>query len=52
MAWTDPPAAPSASVALINDLDLRVTHPDGKATVGKGRWRDERSLSEVEVWLQ
>ena len=27
--WADPPAMPNASVALINDLDLSVTGPDG-----------------------
>lgn len=27
--WNDPPASPSASVALINDLDLTVTSPAG-----------------------
>ena len=29
LAWTDPPAMPVAGIALINDLDLVVTAPDG-----------------------
>jgi hypothetical protein len=29
LAWTDPPAQPVAELALVNDLDLRLTAPDG-----------------------
>lgn len=29
LVWTDPPALPSANPALVNDLDLKVTAPDG-----------------------
>jgi len=29
LAWTDPAAAPGARLALVNDLDLEVTGPDG-----------------------
>jgi len=29
LAWDDVPAAPNAAVALVNDLDLEVTGPDG-----------------------
>ncbi len=29
LAWTDPAAAPGARSALVNDLDLEVTGPDG-----------------------
>ena len=29
LAWTDPPALPGAGHALVNDLDLEVTGPDG-----------------------
>jgi hypothetical protein len=32
LAWTDPPAMPFANPALINDLDLKVTAPDGVTT--------------------
>jgi subtilisin family serine protease len=34
LAWTDPPAAPGAAKALVNDLDLTVTSPDGKTYQG------------------
>ncbi|MHC5110736.1 MAG: S8 family serine peptidase [Planctomycetota bacterium] len=30
LAWDDPPAAPLAEFALVNDLDLRVTDPTGQ----------------------
>lgn len=29
LAWDDPPAKPNAAKALLNDLDLKVTAPDG-----------------------
>ncbi len=29
LAWNDPPAAPNAPKALVNDLDLKVVAPDG-----------------------
>ncbi len=34
LAWTDPPASLSASVALVNDLDLVVTGPGGATYYG------------------
>ncbi len=34
LAWTDPPAAPGAARALVNDLDLKVIAPDGTAHLG------------------
>jgi hypothetical protein len=34
LAWTDAPGAPGASPALVNDLDLRVTAPDGTVYLG------------------
>jgi subtilisin family serine protease len=34
LAWTDPPAAPGAAGALVNDLDLRVIAPDGAEYLG------------------
>ncbi len=36
LVWTDPPASLSASVQLINDLDLVVTGPDGTLYYGNG----------------
>ncbi len=29
LAWTDPPASPSAAITLVNDLDLVLTSPTG-----------------------
>jgi len=34
LAWSDPPAAPGAAVALINDLDLEVEAPNGDVYLG------------------
>jgi subtilisin family serine protease len=34
IVWTDPPATPTAGRALVNDLNLRVTAPDGTVTYG------------------
>jgi subtilisin family serine protease len=34
LAWTDFPASPTAAKALVNDLDLTVTGPDGKPVSG------------------
>lgn len=34
IVWTDPPATPVAFNALVNDLNLRVTAPDGQVTFG------------------
>lgn len=40
LAWTDPPALPTAAVALVNDLDLEAVAPDG--TIYRGnQWGDE-----------
>jgi serine protease AprX len=41
LAWTDYPASASAARALVNDLDLRVTAPDGTTYAGNafaGGW--------------
>ncbi|MDH7570418.1 MAG: S8 family serine peptidase, partial [Armatimonadota bacterium] len=34
LVWTDPPGTPFAGVALVNNLDLRVTDPSGNVTFG------------------
>jgi len=34
IAWSDSPGAPGAGIALVNDLDLVVTAPDGGVYVG------------------
>lgn len=34
LAWTDPAALPGAGKALVNDLDLKVTAPDGSIYFG------------------
>ncbi len=34
LAWTDPPASPGATTALVNNLDLVVTGPNGKKYFG------------------
>jgi len=34
LAWTDPEAVPGAAAALVNDLDLTVTGPDGEVCFG------------------
>jgi subtilisin family serine protease len=31
LVWTDPPGAPNAARALVNDLDLRLVDPSGRA---------------------
>ena len=36
LVWTDPPASLSAAKQLVNDLDLRVTAPDGTVLYGNG----------------
>ena len=36
LVWTDYPADPAAAKTLVNDLDLAVTGPDGKALLGNG----------------
>ncbi len=36
LSWTDAPALAGASVALVNDLDLRVVGPDGSVWIGNG----------------
>lgn len=50
LVWTDYPGATSASVQLVNDLDLTVTGPGGGTTSGNGT-TDRRNNVE-EVWLQ
>ena len=34
LVWTDYPASPSATVSLVNDLDLRLVAPDGSSYWG------------------
>lgn len=36
LAWTDYPASSGASIALVNDLDLRITAPSGAIYNGNG----------------
>jgi hypothetical protein len=59
LAWTDVPAVAGAQIALVNDLDLTVTAPDGTAFLGNvfsagrsapGGTRDARNNVE-NVWL-
>lgn len=38
LAWTDPEASPGAVAALVNDLDLTVTGPDGKVYFGNDKF--------------
>ncbi|MBW3622433.1 MAG: S8 family serine peptidase [Armatimonadetes bacterium] len=45
LAWSDYPGVPSAAKALVNDLDLVVTGPDGKVLRGNGA---EDRLNNVE----
>ncbi len=45
LVWSDPKAAPSASVALINNLDLEVTDPTGK--VFRGNVNFQNAFSQV-----
>ncbi len=47
LSWTDPPASPAALIALVNDLDLTVTGPDGRIFRGNqfvDGWSDSYSL--------
>lgn len=37
LTWTDPPAPPGAAKALVNDLDLVVTGPDGRTYLGNDK---------------
>ncbi|HBY95706.1 MAG TPA: hypothetical protein DEP84_17430 [Chloroflexi bacterium] len=49
LAWTDVPAETIAAVALVNDLDLEVTAPDGTIFYGNGASnmvRDRRNVIE------
>jgi uncharacterized repeat protein (TIGR01451 family) len=43
LAWTDPPASLSASVDLVNDLDLVVTGPDNTTYYGNSLNADRRN---------
>jgi subtilisin family serine protease len=57
LAWTDTAAAPGAAVAIVNDLDLELTSPDGNRYRGNqfyNGWSranppnwDERNVEEV-----
>jgi hypothetical protein len=57
LAWTDTAAAPEAAIALVNDLDLELTSPDGNRYRGNqfyAGWSasnppnwDERNVEEV-----
>jgi serine protease AprX len=42
LVWTDPPAAPLASKTLVNDLDLKLTGPDGRVYWGNGKTSADR----------
>jgi hypothetical protein len=44
VVWTDPPGAPGANPALVNDLDLEVVAPDGTTFLGN-QFKDGRSIS-------
>jgi len=57
LAWTDTAAAPQAAIAIVNDLDLELTSPDGNRYHGNqfyngwsaanpSNW-DERNVEEV-----
>lgn len=48
LVWSDAPGAPEAARALVNDLDLLVIAPDGRALKGNGR-EDRRNNVEVVV---
>jgi hypothetical protein len=43
LAWSDPPASLSASVQLVNDLDLVVTGPDGSTYHGNSVTSGDRT---------
>jgi subtilisin family serine protease len=57
LAWTDTAAAPGAAIAIVNDLDLELSGPDGNRYRGNqfyNGWswvnapnRDERNVEEV-----
>ncbi|MDI6711419.1 MAG: S-layer homology domain-containing protein [Bacillota bacterium] len=54
LAWTDPPAAPGAARALVNDLDLVVTGPGGRTwrgndTENRGRRDDVNNVERVRI---
>ena len=52
LTWTDPPASPNALTALVNDLDLTITGPDGKVFRGnqfKNGWSDPFSTDRDEL---
>jgi subtilisin family serine protease len=52
LAWTDPPIAPGAARALVNDLDLQVIGPDGREYLGndfrnRGNRDDRNNVEQV-----
>ncbi len=49
LCWTDPPAAPEASVALVDDLDLTVRAPDGQVFTGNGTVDRRNPVEGVQV---
>lgn len=54
LAWTDPPAEPGCTQALVNDLDLVVKTPDGKVFYGNhflGKNTPDRTNNAEQVYL-
>lgn len=55
LAWTDPPAPPGASPALVNDLDLVVVAPDGREYLGNdpaGSGKPDRLNNVEQVYIK
>ncbi|HWU44868.1 MAG TPA: PPC domain-containing protein, partial [Bdellovibrio sp.] len=44
LVWTDAPASANAAVALVNDLDLQLTFPDGRVLSSEDHVNNQESL--------
>ncbi len=52
LVWTDPPASTSAAIQLVNNLDLKVTAPDGTVYWGnygleEGKWSQSHGNADI-----
>jgi hypothetical protein len=49
LAWSDYPGSPTAAKALVNDLNLVVTGPDGSRLLGNGKADDLNNVEGVDI---
>jgi subtilisin family serine protease len=49
LSWSDYPGSPTAGKALVNDLNLVVTGPDGQALQGNGKTDDVNNVEGLDI---